>query len=83
MRFLPLFALGSDGLAAIDPLDAGTAMPGLLAALPSLLEYPTPFYAVGSTRSTVRQGNAGADLDGDGKVDAADAEAIAKRAFGI
>ena len=63
------YRLGSDGLIAIDPLDAGTAMPGLLAALPSLLEYPLPFYAVGSTRSTVRQGNIGADLDGDGKND--------------
>ena len=63
------YQLSGDGLISINPLSADAGMPGLLAALPSLVEYPLPFYAVGSTRSTVRQGNIGADLDGDGKND--------------
>ena len=63
------YQLSGDGLISLNPLGADASTPGLLAALPSLVEYPLPFYAVGSTRSTVRQGNIGADLDGDGKND--------------
>ena len=55
----------ANGVVSVDPL--GSAAP--LAArtlVPTLLEYPEPFYAIGEVRRTVRQGEWGADLDGDG-----------------
>lgn len=55
-----------EGVVLVNPL-RGTAAdyPAVVAALPSLLEYPTPFYAPGGVRRVVRQGDLGADLDGD------------------
>ena len=42
-----------------------SASPGLRSSVPDLLLYPTPFYPAGAIRTIVRQGNLGADLDGD------------------
>jgi len=57
----------SQGIAVVAPLaEAGNAL--LSQALPTLLEYPEPFYPVGSTRQLIRQGSLG-DVDGDGIAD--------------
>lgn len=54
----------ADGLVLVRPL-ADVGLPALDQVLPTLLEYPEPFYAVGTTRQLIRQGSFG-DLDGDG-----------------
>jgi hypothetical protein len=59
----------TEGVWLADPFEAKGVYPGVHAALPSLLEYPTPFYPVGGVRSVIRQGSIEADIDGDGKVD--------------
>lgn len=56
-----------EGVVVVAPLaSAGNA--ALNQAVPTLLEYPEPFYPVGSTRQLIRQGSLG-DLDGDGTAD--------------
>ncbi len=60
----------SAGVQTLDPFQAQSdGLGGLYAALPSFIEYPMPPYPVGAELQTVRQGDAGADLDGDGKND--------------
>lgn len=39
---------------------------GAVGIIGELTQYPTPFYAIGSTRVQFRSGNYGADIDGDG-----------------
>lgn len=56
----------AEGIVAVAPLDAQDAPPAAASAMANLLEYPLPFYPVGSTRTVVRQGDWGADQDGDG-----------------
>ncbi|AZG06717.1 hypothetical protein EGT29_01910 [Pigmentiphaga sp. H8] len=58
-----------EGLVAHDPAGAQRSLPELYRVLPSIVEYPTPFYPVGGARRVVRQGNAKLDFDGDGKND--------------
>lgn len=55
----------ADGLVEVLPL-AGSVPDLVSQFVGNLLEYPEPFYAVGQTRTILRQGNWGADLDGDG-----------------
>jgi hypothetical protein len=57
------------GIVSLDPAGAQGLWPGVYAALPSIIEYPTPLYPVGGERKSVRQGSMGADLDGDGAND--------------
>jgi hypothetical protein len=58
----------AEGLVSVNPLrNVQADYPAVAAALPSLLEFATPFYPQGGTRRLVRQGDAGADLDGDGR----------------
>jgi len=57
------------GVETLDPVGAQGFWPGVYAALPTFLDFPTPFYAAGSTRSVLRQGDLQADVDGDGKDD--------------
>ena len=64
-----LYAKESSGLRAFDPLGAQGQFPGILEMLPSLLEYPTPFYPVGGERKLIRQGSIKADINSDGKAD--------------
>lgn len=55
----------SEGLLQVQPL--GTQLPAAATQrIGNVLEYAEPFYAKGSTRSVIRQGDWGADLDGDG-----------------
>lgn len=54
----------NEGLVVVNPL-ADVPIPALQQALPTLLEYPEPFYPVGAARQVIRQGSLG-DLDGDG-----------------
>ncbi|HSN31293.1 MAG TPA: hypothetical protein VLU41_01305 [Ideonella sp.] len=60
----------SEGIEQFDPLGAQQSMPGAYRALPAIVQYPMPFYAPGGVRRVVRQGDALADLDGDGFGDA-------------
>lgn len=54
------------GVVLVNPLRGVAAdYPAVAAALPTLLEYPTPFYPQGGVRRVVRQGDLGVDLDGD------------------
>lgn len=53
------------GLLALDYQGDG-APTGFRALVGDILHYPTPFYPVGATRTLIRQGGLGADLDGDG-----------------
>lgn len=64
-----LYRLVSAGLEMRDPFGAEGAFPGVYQALPSIVEYPTPFYAAGGLRSVLRQGSLGVDVDGDAKPD--------------
>lgn len=64
-----VYMVAGDGVHAIDPMGAESTAPGLFAALPDLVEYPTPLYAQGGERRVVRQGSLRIDLDGDGKND--------------
>jgi hypothetical protein len=64
------YRAGSEGIEQFDALGARSSMPGAFAALPLLLQYPMPFYAPGGVRRILRQGDARADLDGDGFSDA-------------
>jgi hypothetical protein len=59
---LRVTAAGSETL---DPTGSAGIFPGIDAALPSFLDYPTPFYAVGGERKVVRQGDLQVDIDGD------------------
>lgn len=61
--------LTSDGLEQHDPLGAESRWPDVFAALPTLIEYPTPLYPVDAERRVIRQGSFGADIDGDGDLD--------------
>ncbi|WP_130360572.1 YncE family protein [Pigmentiphaga kullae] len=63
------YSLSADGVVVHDPAGAKDDLPELYRVLPSLIEYPVPFYPVDGVRRIVRQGNAGVDLDGDGKSD--------------
>ena len=63
------YSLGPDGVVVHDPAGAKDELPELYRVLPSLIEYPALFYPVDGVRRIVRQGNAGVDLDGDGKSD--------------
>ena len=54
----------ADGLWALAFLGQGGPA-GFSAVVGDTLLYPTPFYPVGSLRTLVRQGDLGADLDGD------------------
>ena len=65
-----VYRAGSEGIEQFDPLGARTSMPGAYDALPLVVQYPMPFYAQGGVRRIVRQGDARADLDGDGLSDA-------------
>jgi hypothetical protein len=57
-----------EGLVSVNPLgSAASEYPAVAAALPSLLEFATPFYPAGATRRVVRQGDLAKDLDGDGR----------------
>lgn len=58
----------ADGLVIVDPF-ASSGPDALRLALPTLLEYPEPFYPAGTTRRIVRQGTLGLDLDGDSHPD--------------
>ncbi len=53
----------SNGLVLLNPLP--TAPAGAQRQIGDMLWYPEPFYAVGAKRTMVRQGNWGADVDGD------------------
>lgn len=64
-----VYAVQNDGIVQIDPIEAEVDLPGLYAALPQLLWYPTPMYPVGGERRIVRQGNLRVDLDGDNNND--------------
>lgn len=55
-----------DGIVSVAPADVEDAPAAAASAVANLLEYPLPFYPVGSTRTVVRQGDWGADQDGDG-----------------
>ena len=57
------------GFEILNSTGASGILPGLDAAFPTFLNYPTPFYAVGGVRSLVRQGDLGADIDNDKKPD--------------
>jgi hypothetical protein len=63
------FRITASGIEDVDPLDARDVWPGVYAALPRVFDYPTPLYPVGGERKVVRQGDMGADLDGDGRND--------------
>lgn len=63
------YTLDAAGLTWHDPFAAEGSMPGLHAAMPSVLLYPAQFHAPGSTRVHFRQGALGADADGDGRHD--------------
>lgn len=54
-----------EGLLSVAPL-AGEVSDEMSQIVGNLLEYPEPFYPVGSTRRMVRQGTTGDDVDGDG-----------------
>lgn len=54
----------AEGLFALDYMGDG-APAGFRSLVGDFLLYPTPFYQPGSVRTAVRQGNLGADLDGD------------------
>ena len=64
-----VYAVQNAGIVQIDPIEAEVDVPGLYAALPELLWYPTPMYPVGGERRIVRQGNLKVDLDGDNSND--------------
>lgn len=53
------------GHVLVDIVDLGTP-PAARNLIGEILMYPEPFYPVGGTRTIVRQGNWGADEDGDG-----------------
>lgn len=57
------------GLEQYDLLGAEGVWPGVFAALPTFIEYPTPLYPIGGERRSLRQGSFGADVDGDGRFD--------------
>lgn len=60
------YRLAPEGVVLVDPLrDTANDYPTVAAALPALLEYPTPFYPQDGIRRVVRQGSLGADLDAD------------------
>lgn len=62
------YVRSGDGLQLLDP--AGDGLPTEARAMVGqLLLYPEPFYAVGATRTLVRQGSLGIDTDGDGVVE--------------
>lgn len=61
--------LTSDGPEQYDPLGAEGDWPGVFAALPTFIEYPTPLYPVDGERRLIRQGSFGVDVDGDGQLD--------------
>ena len=63
------FKASTDGLVLADPLRAQATLAGAYDAFPSVVLYPSPFYAAGSTRIHFRQGSLGVDVDGDGKSD--------------
>jgi hypothetical protein len=65
-----VYRMGAQGIEQFDPLGAQQVMPGAYEALPIIVQYPMPFYAQGGVRRIVRQGDALADLDGDGFGDA-------------
>lgn len=54
------------GIVSVGLLD-GVAPAAAAALVGDVLEYPEPFYPVGSARQVIRQGSWGADLDGDGR----------------
>ncbi|HSI59955.1 MAG TPA: hypothetical protein VLA16_20525 [Ideonella sp.] len=55
----------NEGLVAVNPF-GDIAPPAARSLIGDLLEYAEPFYAAGATRQMIRQGDWGADLDGDG-----------------
>ncbi len=57
------------GFETLNPTGSSGIFPGIDASLPSFIDYPTPFYAVGGVRSVVRQGDIQVDIDGDKKTD--------------
>jgi hypothetical protein len=61
--------LTTAGLEQYDLLGAEGVWPGVFAALPTYIEYPTPLYPVGGERRSIRQGSFGTDVDGDGRFD--------------
>ena len=65
-----VYRAGGEGIEQFDPLGARSSMPGAHDALPLIVQYPMPFYAQGGVRRILRQGDARADLDGDGFSDA-------------
>jgi hypothetical protein len=65
-----VYRAGGEGIEQFDPLGARSSMPGAYDALPLIVQYPMPFYAQGGVRRILRQGDARADLDGDGFSDA-------------
>lgn len=58
----------AEGLLAVMPL-SGQVPDAMNQRVGDLLEYPEPFYPVGSTRRMIRQGPMGEDIDGDGVLD--------------
>lgn len=54
----------NEGIVAVAPMAGAPA--AMIQLVGDLLEYPEPFYPVGSTRRIVRQGSTGEDVDGDG-----------------
>lgn len=69
-----LLRWAADGLASADPLDVQAMLPGLAAMLAQWIDVPTPAYPVNSVRRAIRQGDLGADLDGDGRFETFRAE---------
>lgn len=59
------YTIDASGSQDIDPLGEAPAVAKTLVG--PLLDYPAVFYPTGSEQLSVRQGNWGADLDGDGK----------------
>jgi hypothetical protein len=54
-----------EGIVAVN-YRSSDRLPGPPIPLGDFLLYPTPYYPVGETRTAVRQGSIGADVDGDG-----------------
>lgn len=71
------YHVDTNGVASLDPLGSAltSAIPASEQAIVgTLLEYPQPFYPIGSVRQHVRQGPAFFDLDADGHPDSFRAE---------
>jgi hypothetical protein len=59
------FRLTPEGVVAVNYRHSDR-LPGPVVPIGDFLLYPTPYYPVGATRTAVRQGSLGADVDGDG-----------------